>query len=78
MGNRAWEVLLVHAQADLLQAKAKETTSHGLHLLTDDWVDRQCITNVEPDTLEAWYALKDDATHGSTIAGHVVRQAKSV
>ena len=70
--------LLMQAQANLLQARANEATSRGLHLLTFDWIGMQCITNIEPDTLEAWYAFKDDATHGSTISGHGEQQAKAV
>ena len=85
MGNRAWEALLVQVQANrsqaetnLLQSRANEATSRGLQCLIGHWVDKQCSTEVEPDTLAMWYALNDDATDGNTIAGHVELQAKAV
>ena len=68
----------MQAQANLLQARVNETTSRGLHLLTSGWIGRQCITNIEPNTLEAWYALKGDTTDGRTIAGHVEQQTMAV
>ena len=57
VGDRAWEALL-------LQAKANEATSRGLQCLIGHWVDKQCATEVEPDILDMWYALSDDATDG--------------
>ena len=46
--------------------------------LVGHWVGKQSATEVEPDMLDMWYALSDDATDGCTIARHVQLQAKAV
>ena len=83
VGNRAWETLLLQAQANQaetnpLQARANEAISPGLQCLIAHWGDRQCFTEFEPDTLAVWYALNDDATDGNTIAWHVELRARAV
>ena len=72
VGDKAWETLLV-------QANVYEATYRWLQcLIGGHWVDKQSATEVEPDTLDMWYALSDDATDGRTIAGHVELQATAV
>ena len=53
-------------------------TARTLHLHTQHWLCQKSVVDVEPDRLEAWFAVDGDAEAGAVIAEQVVQQAESI